>query len=63
VEQLRVMITRKQFKDAGHLLEAVNMFDQYFADYRHIAKIDETHRHVVEIRSTLRKQIYDEFSR
>lgn len=63
VDQLNEMCSKRQYREAGHLLEAVNLFIQHFAEHRHIPKIDVTYKSVETIKQTLKKQIYEEFTK
>jgi len=62
VDQLKVMNAKKQYREAGQLLQAVSQLAQHFADYKHIPKIEELTKQVNTIMEDLRAQVYKDFS-
>eukprot|EP01114_Cavostelium_apophysatum_P021812 TRINITY_DN7705_c0_g1_i1.p1 TRINITY_DN7705_c0_g1~~TRINITY_DN7705_c0_g1_i1.p1 ORF type:complete len:856 (+),score=183.73 TRINITY_DN7705_c0_g1_i1:75-2642(+) len=61
VDQLKLMASKKQFREAGNLLEAVDQLAEHFTDFKRVYKIEEVSKTVSDIKADLQKQIYAEF--
>ncbi len=61
IDQLKVMAAKKQWVEAGQLLEAVTILADRFHNYKHIAKINLMMKEVEEIKASLKQQIWNDF--
>lgn len=63
VQQLAAMTESRRYREAAHLLGAVNQLAVNFEGYRGIAKVDDLVRTIDGIKSDLRKRIFDDVNR
>ena len=63
VEQLRVMVAKRQYREVGNLLEAITQLLVGFADYKHVPKVKSLNETVSVLKEDLNKQIFEEFNR
>ncbi|KAF1895195.1 hypothetical protein Lal_00043840 [Lupinus albus] len=62
VEQLQVMASKRQYKEAAAQLEAVNQLCSHFEAYRDIPKIIELREKFKNIKQILKSHVYSDFS-
>ncbi|ERM99232.1 vacuolar protein sorting-associated protein 53 A isoform X1 [Amborella trichopoda] len=62
VEQLQVMASKRQYKEAAAQLEAVNQLCSHFEAYRDIPKITELREKFKTIKQLLKSHIFSDFS-
>ncbi|XP_057980569.1 vacuolar protein sorting-associated protein 53 A isoform X2 [Malania oleifera] len=62
VEQLQVMASKRQYKEAAAQLEAVNQLCSHFEGYRDIAKITELREKFKNIKQILKSHVFSDFS-
>ncbi|KAJ7946495.1 vacuolar protein sorting-associated protein 53 A [Quillaja saponaria] len=62
VEQLQVMASKRQYKEAATQLEAVNQLCSHFEAYRDIPKIIELREKVKNIKQILKSHVSSDFS-
>lgn len=63
VEQLQVMASKRQYKEAAAQLEAVNQLCSHFEAYRDIPKIIELREKFKNIKQILKSHVSSDFSR
>ncbi|KAE9446283.1 hypothetical protein C3L33_21818, partial [Rhododendron williamsianum] len=63
VEQLQVMASKRQYKEAAAQLEAVNQLCSHFEAYKDIPKITELREKFKNIRQILKSHVFSDFSR
>ncbi len=61
VDQLEYMAERRQYREAGNLLHAVNELHEYFADYNRVPKIAELRASVDETKNALTDRVLEDF--
>eukprot|EP01091_Cochliopodium_minus_P009180 TRINITY_DN2198_c5_g2_i1.p1 TRINITY_DN2198_c5_g2~~TRINITY_DN2198_c5_g2_i1.p1 ORF type:complete len:753 (+),score=246.17 TRINITY_DN2198_c5_g2_i1:49-2307(+) len=62
VDQLKVMMQKKQYKEIGIRLEAVNtLSNDIYDDFKSIAKIEDTSKELANLKKEIVKQIHSEF--
>ncbi|KAG5524524.1 hypothetical protein RHGRI_031253 [Rhododendron griersonianum] len=62
VEQLQVMASKRQYKEAAAQLEAVNQLCSHFEAYKDIPKITELREKFKNIRQILKSHVFPDFS-
>ncbi|KAL6287108.1 hypothetical protein ACE6H2_011498 [Prunus campanulata] len=62
VEQLQVMASKRQYKEASAQLEAVNQLCSHFEAYRDIPKITELREKFKNIKQILKSHVFSDFS-
>ncbi|GAB2282377.1 HIT domain protein [Dionaea muscipula] len=62
VEQLQVMASKRQYKEAAAQLEAVNQLSSHFEAYRDVAKITELREKFKNIKQILKSHVFSDFS-
>ncbi|XP_057506623.1 LOW QUALITY PROTEIN: vacuolar protein sorting-associated protein 53 A-like [Actinidia eriantha] len=62
VEQLQVMASKRQYKEAAAQLEAVNQLCSHFEGYKDIPKITELREKFKNIRQILKSHVFSDFS-
>ncbi|QCD77293.1 vacuolar protein sorting-associated protein 53 A [Vigna unguiculata] len=62
VEQLQVMASKRQYKEAAAQLEAVNQLCSHFEAYRDIPKIMELREKFKNIKQILKSHVFSDFS-
>ncbi|KAK9275716.1 hypothetical protein L1049_022984 [Liquidambar formosana] len=62
VEQLQVMASKRQYKEAAAQLEAVNQLCSHFEAYRDIPKITELREKFNNIKQILKSHVFSDFS-
>ncbi|OMP08173.1 hypothetical protein COLO4_06714 [Corchorus olitorius] len=62
VEQLQVMASKRQYKEAAAQLEAVNQLCRHFEAYRDIPKITELREKFKNIKQILKSHVFSDFS-
>ncbi|KAK7331211.1 hypothetical protein VNO77_25429 [Canavalia gladiata] len=62
VEQLQVMASKRQYKEAAAQLEAVNQLCSHFEAYRDISKIIELREKFKNIKQILKSHVFSDFS-
>ncbi|KAG9454449.1 hypothetical protein H6P81_007353 [Aristolochia fimbriata] len=62
VEQLQVMASKRQYKEAAAQLEAVNQLCSHFEAYRDVPKIIELREKFKNIKQILRSHVFSDFS-
>ncbi|CAH9093474.1 unnamed protein product [Cuscuta epithymum] len=62
VEQLQVMASKRQYKEAAAQLEAVNQLCSHFEAYRDIPKITELREKFKSIKQVLKSHVFSDFS-
>lgn len=62
VEQLQVMASKRQYKEAAAQLEAVNQLCSHFEAYRDIPKITELREKFKNIKQLLKSHVFSDFS-
>ncbi|URE37568.1 Vacuolar protein sorting-associated protein 53 [Musa troglodytarum] len=62
VEQLQVMASKRQYKEAAAQLEAVNQLCSHFEAYRDIPKISELREKFKNIKKILKSHVFSDFS-
>ncbi|XP_010258632.1 PREDICTED: vacuolar protein sorting-associated protein 53 A [Nelumbo nucifera] len=62
VEQLQVMASKRQYKEAAAQLEAVNQLCGHFEAYRDIPKITELREKFKNIKQILKSHVFSDFS-
>lgn len=62
VEQLQVMASKRQYKEAAAQLEAVNQLCSHFEAYRDVPKITELREKFKNIKKILKSHIFSDFS-
>ncbi|XP_078440105.1 membrane trafficking VPS53 family protein [Wolffia australiana] len=62
VEQLQVMASKRQYREAAAQLEAVNQLCSHFEAYRDIPKISELREKFKNIKQILRSHVFSDFS-
>ncbi|KAI8556086.1 hypothetical protein RHMOL_Rhmol05G0224700 [Rhododendron molle] len=62
VEQLQVMASKRQYKEAAAQLEAVNQLCSHFEAYKDIPKITELREKFKNIRQILKSHVFSDFS-
>ncbi|XP_052197337.1 vacuolar protein sorting-associated protein 53 A isoform X2 [Diospyros lotus] len=62
VEQLQVMASKRQYKEAAAQLEAVNQLCSHFDAYRDIPKITELREKFKNIKQILKSHVFSDFS-
>ncbi|CAI9773930.1 unnamed protein product [Fraxinus pennsylvanica] len=62
VEQLQVMASKRQYKEAAAQLEAVNQLCNHFEAYRDIPKITELREKFKSIKQILKSHVFSDFS-
>ncbi|KAM3334207.1 hypothetical protein ACQJBY_028948 [Aegilops geniculata] len=63
VEQLQVMASKRQYKEAAAQLEAVNQLCSHFEAYRDVPKISELREKLKNIKKILKSHVYSDFTR
>ncbi|KAL0322398.1 UNVERIFIED_CONTAM: Vacuolar protein sorting-associated protein 53 A [Sesamum calycinum] len=63
VEQLQVMASKRQYKEAAAQLEAVNQLCSHFEAYRDFPKITELREKFKSIKQILKSHVFSDFSR
>ncbi|XP_020111556.1 vacuolar protein sorting-associated protein 53 A isoform X2 [Ananas comosus] len=62
VEQLQVMASKRQYKEAAAQLEAVNQLCSHFEAYRDVPKITELREKFKNIKKVLKSHVFSDFS-
>ncbi|CAD6228624.1 unnamed protein product [Miscanthus lutarioriparius] len=62
VEQLQVMASKRQYKEAAAQLEAVNQLCTHFEAYRDVPKITELREKFKNIKKILKSHVFSDFS-
>ncbi|XP_062229042.1 vacuolar protein sorting-associated protein 53 A-like isoform X2 [Phragmites australis] len=62
VEQLQVMASKRQYKEAAAQLEAVNQLCSHFEAYRDVPKITELREKLKNIKKILKSHVFSDFS-
>ncbi|EOA39302.1 hypothetical protein CARUB_v10012315mg [Capsella rubella] len=62
VEQLQVMASKRQYKEAAAQLEAVNQLNNHFEAYRDVPKITELREKLNNIKQILKSHVFSDFS-
>nr|VDC71204.1 unnamed protein product [Brassica rapa] len=62
VEQLQVMASKRQYKEAAAQLEAVNQLCNHFEAYRDVPKIMELREKLNNIKQVLKSHVFSDFS-
>ncbi|GKV10745.1 hypothetical protein SLEP1_g22066 [Rubroshorea leprosula] len=62
VEQLQVMASKRQYKEAAAQLEAVNQLCSHFEAYRDIPKITELRERFKNIKQIMKSHVFSDFS-
>ncbi|RZC43512.1 hypothetical protein C5167_036473 [Papaver somniferum] len=62
VEQLQVMASKRQYKEAAAQLEAVNQLCSHFEAYRDVPKINELREKFKNIKQILKSHVFSDFS-
>ncbi|XP_039030080.1 vacuolar protein sorting-associated protein 53 A-like isoform X2 [Hibiscus syriacus] len=62
VEQLQIMASKRQYKEAAAQLEAVNQLCSHFEAYRDIPKITELREKIKNIKQILKSHVFSDFS-
>ncbi|XP_015688115.1 vacuolar protein sorting-associated protein 53 A isoform X2 [Oryza brachyantha] len=62
VEQLQVMASKRQYKEAAAQLEAVNQLCSHFEAYRDVPKITELSEKFKNIKKILKSHVFSDFS-
>ncbi|XXG68435.1 hypothetical protein AAC387_Pa06g1522 [Persea americana] len=62
VEQLQLMASRRQYKEAAAQLEAVNQLCSHFEAYRDVPKITELREKFKNIKQILKSHVFSDFS-
>ncbi|CAM0884212.1 unnamed protein product [Alopecurus aequalis] len=62
VEQLQVMASKRQYKEAAAQLEAVNQLCSHFEAYRDVPKITELREKLKNIKKILKSHVYSDFT-
>ncbi|KAF8664927.1 hypothetical protein HU200_054245 [Digitaria exilis] len=62
VEQLQVMASKRQYKEAAAQLEAVNQLCSHFEAYRDVPKITELREKFKNIKKLLKSHVFSDFS-
>nr|XP_011467639.1 PREDICTED: vacuolar protein sorting-associated protein 53 A isoform X2 [Fragaria vesca subsp. vesca] len=62
VEQLQVMASKRQYKEAAAQLEAVNQLCSHFEAYRDVPKITELREKFKNIKQILKSHVFSDFS-
>ncbi|KAL8161662.1 hypothetical protein V2J09_013151 [Rumex salicifolius] len=62
VEQLQVMASKRQYREAAAQLEAVNQLSSHFEAYRDVPKITELREKFKNIRQILKSHVFSDFS-
>lgn len=62
VEQLQVMASKRQYREAAAQLEAVNQLCSYFEAYRDFQKITELREKFKSIKQILKSRVFSDFS-
>ncbi|KAM0937284.1 putative vacuolar protein sorting-associated protein [Dioscorea sansibarensis] len=62
VEQLQVMASKRQYKEAAAQLEAVNQLCSHFEAYRDVPKINELREKFKNIKKILKSHVFSDFS-
>mmetsp|Transcript_7164 Transcript_7164/g.11810 ORF Transcript_7164/g.11810 Transcript_7164/m.11810 type:complete len:972 (-) Transcript_7164:1024-3939(-) len=62
VEQLDGMASRRQYREAGSRLEAVNGLCQHFESFTNVPRVNELRENVERMKSFLRRQVLEEFN-
>ncbi|KAJ8435912.1 hypothetical protein Cgig2_013259 [Carnegiea gigantea] len=63
VEQLQVMASKRQYKEAAAQVEAVNQLCSHFEAYRDVPKITELREKFKNIKQILKSHVFSDFSR
>ena len=63
VDQLEAMASKRQYREAANLLEAVNQLMEHFAPYGSIPKLAELRGKFAAIRQLMRSAIFEDFQR
>ncbi|KAF3548745.1 hypothetical protein DY000_02010320 [Brassica cretica] len=62
VEQLQVMASKRQYKEAAAQLEAVSQLCNHFEAYRDVPKITELRQKLYNIKQILKSHVFSDFS-
>ncbi|KAK3422128.1 hypothetical protein EUGRSUZ_G02677 [Eucalyptus grandis] len=62
IEQLQIMASKRQYKEAAAQLEAVNQLCSHFEAYRDIPKITELREKFKNIKQILKSHVFSDFS-
>ncbi|KAG6469347.1 hypothetical protein ZIOFF_074061 [Zingiber officinale] len=62
VEQLQIMASKRQYKEAAAQLEAVNQLCNHFEAYRDVPKISELREKFKNIKKILKSHVFSDFS-
>ncbi|OVA04164.1 Vps53-like [Macleaya cordata] len=62
VEQLQVMVSKRQYREAAAQLEAVNQLCSHFEAYRDVPKINELREKFKNIKQILKSHVFSDFS-
>lgn len=62
VEQLQIMASKRQYKEAAAQLEAVNQLIGHFEAYRDVPKINELREKFKNIKKILKSHVFSDFS-
>lgn len=62
VEQLQVMASKRQYREAAAQLEAVNQLISHFEAYRDVPKINELREKFKNIKTILKSHVFSDFS-
>lgn len=62
IEQLQIMASKRQYKEAAAQLEAVNQLCSHFEAYRDIPKITELRENFKNIKQILKSHVFSDFS-
>ncbi|KAF2581858.1 hypothetical protein F2Q68_00006725 [Brassica cretica] len=62
VEQLQVMASKRQYKEAAAQLEAVSQLCNHFEAYRDVPKISELRQKLYNIKQILKSHVFSDFS-
>ncbi|XP_065013346.1 vacuolar protein sorting-associated protein 53 A-like isoform X2 [Musa acuminata AAA Group] len=62
VEQLQIMASKRQYKEAAAQLEAVNQLCSHFETYRDVPKISELREKFKNIKKILKSHVFSDFS-
>ncbi|KAL9250174.1 Vacuolar protein sorting-associated protein 53 A-like protein [Drosera capensis] len=62
VEQLQVMASKRQYREAAAQLEAVNQLSSHFEAYRDVPKITELREKFKNIKQILKSHVFSDFS-
>jgi hypothetical protein len=62
VDQLEVMASKRQYREVGNLLEAINELASHFHQYRQVPKIVHLTERTEQIKKDLHQQIFKDFT-